>query len=107
MAAETATTLLGIKHSALLAGFVGSLVALTFLRELTKIQMFTALGTGLATSTYLTPLVMHYFSISADMNDGAAFLMGVVAMNIIPAVLAVSESIKSDPLAIIKKFLPK
>ena len=49
MAAETATTLFGVKHSALLAGFVGSLVALTFLRELTRLQMLAALGTGLAT----------------------------------------------------------
>lgn len=107
MAAETATTYLGVKHSALLAGFIGSLVALTFLRELTKPQMLAALGTGLATSTYLTPLAMHYFNVAQDMNDGIAFLLGVVAMNIIPAVIAVSETIKSDPLAIIKKFMPK
>jgi hypothetical protein len=107
MAAEPATTLFGVKHSALLAGFVGSLVALTFLRELTRLQMLTALGTGLATSTYLTPLVMHYFGVTQDMNDGVAFLLGVVAMNIIPAVIAISESIKNDPLAVIKKFIPK
>jgi len=107
MAAETATTLFGVKHSALLAGFVGSLVALTFLRELTRLQMLAALGTGLATSTYLTPLVMHYFTIPSDMNDGVAFLLGVVAMNIIPAVIVISESIKNDSLAIVKKFMPK
>lgn len=107
MAAETATTYLGVKHSALLAGFIGSLVALTFLRELTRLQMLAALGTGLATSTYLTPLAMYYFSVAQAMNDGVAFLLGVVAMNIIPAVIAITESIKNDPLAIIKKFLPK
>lgn len=107
MAAEPATTLFGVKHSALLAGFVGSLVALTFLRELTRLQMLAALGTGLATSTYLTPLVMRYFTIPSDMNDGVAFLLGVVAMNIIPAVIAIPEAIKNDPLAAIKKFRPK
>jgi hypothetical protein len=41
------------------------------------------------------------------MNDGVAFLLGVVAMNVIPAVIAVSESIKDDLLAIIKKFMSK
>lgn len=107
MPTEPTVTYLSAKHSALLAGFFGSLVALTFLKELTRLQMTGALITGLATSTYLTPLAMFYFNLTPEVNDGIAFLMGIVAMNIVPAIISVSEVIRKDPLELIKRFLPK
>lgn len=107
MPTEPTVTYLSAKHSALLAGFFGSLVALTFIKELTRVQMLIALVTGLLTSAYLTPLVMFYLKITPEINDGIAFIVGLVAMNIVPAVIAVSESVRKNPLELLKRILPK
>ena len=107
MAAETATTFLGLKYSATIAGFLGSLVALTFLKELTVLQMLAALTTGITTSCYTTPIFMYYLGLPVVINDGVAFIVGVVAMNLIPALIKLSEGIKADPLSFIKKLLQK
>lgn len=107
MAAETATTFIGLKYSATIAGFLGSIVALTFLKELTNPQMLAALTTGIATSYYTTPIFMYYLSFPTTVNDGIAFIVGVVAMNLIPALIKLSEGIKADPLSFIKKLLQK
>ena len=107
MPSETLIGYVSAKHSALLAGFFGSLVALTFLKELTRFQMFAALLTGVTTSSYATPALMYYFELPMELNDGLAFLMGVIAMNVIPAVITVAEMRRKDPLSFIKKFLPK
>ena len=103
MTEPTAATFVGAKYSASIAGFFGSVVALTFLKELTSLQMLIAVFTGCATSTYTTPLFMYYLSISSDLNDGVAFVIGVVAMNLVPAILALIQAIRENAGNIIKK----
>lgn len=103
MTEPTAATFVGAKYSASIAGFFGSVVALTFLKELTVLQMLLAVFTGCATSTYTTPLFMHYLSVSSELNDGVAFVIGVVAMNLVPAVLALVDSVRKNAGEIIKK----
>lgn len=103
MTEPTAATLVGAKYSATIAGFFGSVVSLTFLKELTLMQMLLAVFTGCATSTYTTPLFMHYLSITPELNDGVAFVIGVVAMNLVPAVLALVDAVRKNAGNIIKK----
>lgn len=107
MSTEPALICLSAKHSALLAGFFGSLVALTFTKELTRVQMLMALLTGLLTSAYLTPLVMFYFKITPEINDGMAFIVGLVAMHDVPAIIAIAEIVRKNPLELLKRILPK
>jgi len=107
MPTEPTVTYLSAKYSVLLAGLFGSLVELTFLKELTRLQMIGALITGSATSTYLTPLAMFYFNLTPEVNNGIAFLMGLVAMNIVPAIISTAEAVRKNPIDFLKKFLPK
>lgn len=103
MPVETTTTLLGVKYSATIAGFMGSIVALTFIKELTFVQLILAIITGCSTSTYVTPLVMYYFKIPVSINDGIAFLIGILAMNLIPALIALIDGVRKNAGDIIKK----
>lgn len=107
MMAEPHTTaaagVLGVKYAALVAGFAGGVVSLGFLRELDRRQMVLAVFTGAACGGYLTPLAMPVIAramgidVSVEMEGAAAFLVGVSAMNIIPAVIHLSEFLRRNP----------
>lgn len=100
----TATTsgILGIKLSVIIAGFMGGVISLTFVRELTSTQMAAAVATGTVTTHYLTPLVLFYSGAASSIENGVAFIIGVMAMNIIPGMLRLSEIFKQDP----RSFFP-
>lgn len=99
---EPASGVLGIKFSVVIAGFMGGVIALTFVRQLTKAQMGAAVATGTVTTHYLTPLATHLGSLGPDVESGVAFLIGIMAMNIIPGFLKLSEAFKADP----RSFIP-
>ena len=91
-----------LKLSVVIAGFLGGLITLTFVRQLTSTQMTVAVLTGAITTHYLTPVAMHYSGATGDIEDGIAFLIGVMSMNIIPGFLRLSELFKADP----GRFIP-
>lgn len=95
------STYLGIKLSVIVAGFFGALVSLSFIRDLTRYQMLAAVGVGTISANYLTPVfhgaAVHYLGASQDAEGAAAFVIGVTAMNIIPAMLKLSENFKRSP----------
>lgn len=99
---EPASGVLGVKFSVIVAGFLGGVISLTFVRQLTKVQMGVAISTGTVTTHYLTPLALHYSGAGLELESGIAFLIGVMAMNIIPGFLRLSEAFKTDP----RSFLP-
>src|SRR5687767_12441414 len=77
-----------IKFGIAIAGFAGSVLSLVFASGLTRMQMFGAVAAGFFSAFYATPLVVHYFDLSkepADLSYGIAFVLGLLAMNIIPA----------------------
>lgn len=88
---------MGVKLTALLAGFAGGVVSLSFIKELTARQAVLAVFTGSVTAAYCTPLAVHYFGIAQPYENGAAFVIGLTAMNIIPGLLKLSEVFKRDP----------
>lgn len=97
---EPTTTTLGVgalfaKYSVAIAGFAGAILSLSFLRGLTRKQASAAVLTGFLSSVFTTQLVVSYFSLPADADskNGVAFLIGLLAMNIIPAVKAAAERI--------------
>lgn len=93
----TASGVLGIKFSVIIAGFLGGVISLTFVRQLTKTQMAAAVSTGTVTTHYLTPLAVHYTGLGLDLESGVAFLIGIMSMNIVPGLLRLSEAFKADP----------
>lgn len=95
----TATTFFGIKYASLLAGFAGGVVSLSFVRQLTKKQMILSVIVGAICAGYITPLVIQYFHFTSEVENGAAFLVGLTAMNIVPGFLNVTKRWRDDPNA--------
>lgn len=81
------------KFGAVIAGFAGAILSLGFLKGLTRKQAFCAVMTGFLSSVFTTPFVVAYFSLPGDVESryGVAFLIGLLAMNLIPAIKAAGE----------------
>ncbi|WP_060494916.1 hypothetical protein [Pseudomonas sp. GTC 16482] len=87
--AEPASTTAGVllvKYGVIIGGFAGAILSLTFLRGLTRGQAVAAFFTGFASAVFCTPLAITYFNLgtSGETQYGVAFLIGLLAMNIIP-----------------------
>jgi hypothetical protein len=94
--AEPASTAAGAvlaKYGVAIAGFAGSILSLSFLRGLNRKQASAAVLTGFLSSVFTTQLVVAYFGLPGDTEskNGVAFLIGLLAMNIIPAIKAAAE----------------
>lgn len=95
---STAAGVFFAKYSIGIAGFAGAILSLSFLRELTRGQAAAAVMTGFLSSVFTTQLVVSYFGLPADAEskNGVAFLIGLLAMNIIPAVKAAAERLLAN-----------
>lgn len=102
----TAGGILGVKYATLIAGFFGGVASLSYVRELTKLQMAMAILTGAVTAGYLTPLANKYLGMfittGPEMESACAFLIGVTALNIIPGFMRISELFKKNPTGFLK-----
>jgi hypothetical protein len=91
------SNILGIKIGVAVAGFLGGVVCLSWLRGLSHPQAAMAVMTGAITASYVTPAAMAYLHWTPPLENFAAFVIGLTAMNIIPGVLRLSEMFKRDP----------
>ncbi len=84
--ASTTAGVLLVKYGVIIGGFAGAILSLTFLRGLTRGQAVAAFFTGFASAVFCTPLAISYFNLgtSGETQYGVAFLIGLLAMNIIP-----------------------
>lgn len=71
--------LFGVPLSVLLGGFTGSVVALAFLPQMTRKQMFTAVAIGAMVSAYGTLPLAHILEWPEKLHAGLAFFLGVLA----------------------------
>jgi hypothetical protein len=100
---STAAGMLGVKYSALVAGFAGGVISLAYLKELTRTQMVIAVIAGSASAGYLTPVAIPIIARAAGIEasiafeNATAFLLGLTSMNIIPGLLHLSEIFRRDP----------
>lgn len=93
---------LGIEISAIIAGLVGSVAALSIMPPRTFLQAVTTLIGGVGCAAYGTPVAVaafdHYFdTITRNLENGMAFAMGVVGMNIVAGILKLSVQWKNRP----------
>jgi len=104
----TAGAVLGVKYSALVAGFAGGVISLAYLKELTRLQMVVAVIAGSASAGYLTPVAIPVLAravgieASPAFENAAAFLLGLTSMNIIPGLISLSQIFRRDPAQIIR-----
>lgn len=93
-AAATATL---SKFGVAIGGFIGAILSLSFIKSLTRGQAVVAVVTGFACSVFTTPLTIAYFSLPSDDHSryGVAFLIGLLAMNVIPGIKAAANRVIS------------
>ena len=91
---DPAATLVGVKYSTAIAGFFGSVVALTFAKELTILRLLFAILTGSLTAHYSTAPLTYYLKVPVEFNDSLAFGVGLLAMSLIPPPLFNCRRIK-------------
>mgnify|MGYP000707449572 CR=1 FL=1 len=87
--------LLGLKAATLVAGLIGSIASLAYMRDLTpgKAGLAVIVGTGCA--AYVTPLVMGWMNLTGSSGENAAaFIVGVVGMNLVGALYKGGERLQ-------------
>lgn len=94
-------SLFGVKAATAVAGFAGAVVSLQAIKPLSRWQAMLAVMTGAAVAGYGTPVVAHYLALTAELQNGVAFFLGLTAMHIVPGLIRIGELFRNDPLALI------
>lgn len=102
----------GLNPHHAVAGLGGGLASLPFLKPATKLAVFGAVVAGVVTAMYMTPVVGEVLAgqkflgstLSKTSELGLAFLLGLTAMVLIPAVLGAVTWIRDNIGAIMQKL---
>lgn len=95
-ATTTAGTLLGIKYLTAAAGFLGAVFSLSFLAPMGVAARAAAVGTGTASAAFVAPAIADYMTWGVKSEYALAYGIGLLAMNIIPAVQALAKRLPGD-----------
>lgn len=95
---------LGIKTSTAVAGFLGGVAAMSYLKPSSVWQGFAIVVCGLAGAIYWTPVASHYLGLHDSLEHAAAFTLGVVSMALVAAILTVADQIKKDPFGFFRQI---
>ncbi len=87
-----------IEYGLLVAGLLGSVVSLSYTKELSKFQLFSAVIGGTITAYYTAPLLRHYLGLPDGFENAIAFLVGLAAMRAIPALLSFVDRLRDIKL---------
>lgn len=97
----------GVKLGLTVAGFAGGVASLSYLRPLSKLQATISVLTGALFATYVTPVVTQQFGLQQPAEHGAAFVLGLCSMNIIPGVLKASEYLRDHAGDLVERVIGK
>ena len=78
---------LGVKYATLIGGFLGALVSLKFIEGMSVWSRASTVLAGALVAAYLTPVVVEWMELSAKMEGGIAFLVGLFGMSMAGAVI--------------------
>lgn len=92
----------GISIAAAIAGALGAVATLQYMKDLTITGRFIAVVSGAATAAYIAPAVGHWYGWGELIQNAIAFSLGIAAMNIIPGIVKVSQMFASDPLGFLR-----
>ena len=93
---------LGVEPTVIVAGLVGSVTALLLIPSLTFKQALAVLVGGIGCAAYVTPLAVQIFEyyfddLNQNLENGMAFGLGVIGMNIIAGVLKLAQQWRQKP----------
>ena len=96
------------KHAVAIAGFLGTAVTLSYLETpMGKLRLVMALAGGSLTATFLTPLLGFYLAIPSAIHGGVGFLLGILAMGIIPGLMKIGDDFRTGPISFIKRLIKR
>ena len=81
-------TIIGVKITTIIAGFIGALISLSFSKEKYKstksmlIRNFIKLSGGTSCAVFVTPLALSYQGLPQEMDNALSFIIGIIGMNI-------------------------
>lgn len=82
--------------AALLPGFIGAALSLSYAKELTRKQAIVAVALGCAVAKYGSPLVMKWLGASWDGLDGCVgFFLGLFTMPLVPALQSAISNLRT------------
>jgi hypothetical protein len=89
---------LGLKVSSLVAGLIGGVMTMSMMPQLTWRRALTAVFGGGACAAYATPIAAELLGLaSRHMENGLAFVLGVIGMNLLGGVFKLSERWRDRP----------
>lgn len=99
----TAGAALGIKIGPAFAGMLGATMSMRAVAHLRWYERALAMIHGAGASAYIAPAIARYFSWGVEMENAAAFLIGVVALNITAGMIELTRGFSTDPWGTIRR----
>lgn len=99
----TAGAMLGIKLGPAVAGMLGATMSMRAVAHLRWYERALAMIHGAGASAYLAPAIARYFSWGVEMENAAAFLIGVVALNLTAGMIELTRGFSTDPWGTIRR----
>ena len=107
MSEPVSLTALLAKYALFIAGFIGALLSLSFVKVLEPRHVYVSVATGSASAHYGTPILGYLLGLPPSILPGVAFLLGLMGMNLIPGLLKVSEEFSKNPIRFIKSIIKR
>jgi len=88
------SSIMGIKTATLIAAFLGAVVSLSYVPELTRGRLFTSVFAGMSVSVYGVPIITHYIELPDSLERAIAFFAGLLAMRLVPVMFHIVDRLK-------------
>jgi peptidoglycan/LPS O-acetylase OafA/YrhL len=87
---------IGVTTPHIVAGFMGGVLSLAFVKQLSVKQVFLSVFAGAVTAAYMTPVVMGWlgWELKPHLSNATAFMTGFLAMNILAMLLVMGSRLK-------------
>jgi hypothetical protein len=96
------TGLFGFKVATAVAGFLGAVVSLEYVTDLSRWRKGIAILGGAAAASYGAPLLLHFMGLPVSLEAGVGFFLGLFGMSIAGAVFRFLD--KVDPVGLVKAW---
>lgn len=98
MADDTLFGGVGAPWVKIIAGFAGSVLALAFLKDLSRWQMLVNAGGGGAAAAFMSPAIIAWVGMKEDgWQNFTIFLTGLLSMSFLAGVMVIAKTWRENP----------
>lgn len=105
--ADSVSQYFGFKALTAMAGVIGGVVSLQYVKDLSIGRRALAVLGGGAMAAYGAPFALHYIGAPAQYEAGAGFFIGLFGMSAAGVMFRLFDHIREDPLAFWRAFRGK